>query len=49
MVPFSRPDVEKGKVLKIYHSKDLFDLFPDYDFDENSREDEQNDSIQSSY
>ena len=47
MVP--RPDIEIGEVLMISHSKDLFDLFPDHDFDENNREDEQNDSIQSSY
>ena len=37
------------EVLKVYQLNDLFDLFPDYDFGENAREDEQNDSMQSSY
>ena len=44
----SSPDIQIEKVLKIYHLKDLLNLFPDHDFDENIREDEQNDSIQSS-
>ena len=26
MVPISRPDLHRGKVLKICHSRDLFDL-----------------------
>ena len=42
-------DIQSGKVLKNYHLKDLLNLFPDHDFDENIREDEQNDSIQTSY
>ena len=33
MVSISRPDVETGKVLKICHSRDLFDLFSDHDFE----------------
>ena len=41
----SSPDIQIEKVLKIYHLKDLLNLFPDHDFDENIREDEQNDSI----
>ena len=38
-----------GKVLKSKESVDLFSLFPYYDFRENYCENEQNDSIQSSY
>ena len=45
----SSPNIQRGKVLKIYHLNDFFNLFPDHDFGENIREDEQNDSIQSSY
>ena len=48
-VHISSPDIQSGKVLKTYHSNDLFNHFPDHDFGENIREDEQNDSIQSSY
>ena len=33
MVPISRPDIQRGKVLKICHSGDLFDLFSDHDFE----------------
>ena len=49
IVHISSPDIQRGKVLKIYHLNDLFNLFPDHDFGENIREDKQNDSIQSSY
>ena len=48
-VHISSPDIQRGKVLKIYHLNDLFNLFSDHDFGENIREDEQNDSAQSSY
>ena len=48
-VNISNPDIQRGKVLKIYHLKDLLNLFPDHDFGGNIREDEQDDSIQSSY
>ena len=48
-VHISSPDIQRGKVLKIYHLNNLFNLFPDHDFGENIIEDEQNDSIQSSY
>ena len=34
-------DIQRGKVLKIYYLNDLFNLFPDHDFGENIREDEQ--------
>ena len=44
----SDPDINRGKVIKIYHVKELFNLFPDYDFGENNSED-QNESMQSSY
>ena len=42
------PEIQKRKVLRVYHLKDLFSLFPDYDFEEITIEDEQNDSMQSS-
>ena len=42
----SSPEIHRGKVLKIYH---LNDLFPYYDFGENYRENDQNDSLQFSY
>ena len=48
-VHISSSDIQRGKVLKIYHVKDLFNFFPDHDFGENIREDEQNNSTQSSY
>ena len=48
-VHISNQDIQREKVLKIYHLNDLFRLFPGHDFGENIREDEQNDSIQSSY
>ena len=48
-VHISSPEIHRGKVLKIYHLNDLFNLFPYYDFGENYKENDQNDSLQSSY
>ena len=48
-VHISSPEIHRGKVLKIYHLNDLFNIFPYYDFGENYRENDQNDSLQSSY
>ena len=48
-VHFSSPEIHRGKVLKVYHINDLFNLFPYYDFGENYRENDQNDSLQASY
>ena len=48
-VHISSPEIHRGKVLKIHHINDLFNLFPYYDFGENYRENDQNDSPQSSY
>ena len=45
----SSPEIHRGKVLKIHHINDLFNLFPHYDFGENYRENDQNDPLQSSY
>ena len=45
----SIPDIQRRKVLKIHHLKDLFNIFPVPDFCENITEDEQNDSLQSSF
>ena len=44
----SRPEIHRGKVLKMYHINDLFNLFPHYHFGENYRENDQNDYLQSS-
>ena len=41
-------ELHRGIVLKIYHINDLFSLFPYYDFGENYRENDQNDSLQAS-
>ena len=49
MVHISSPEIHRGKVLKIYHINDLFNLLPYYDSGENYRENDQNDSLQSSY
>ena len=48
-VHISSPEIHRGKVLKIHHINDLFNLFPYYDLGENYRENDQNDSLQSSY
>ena len=45
----SSPEMHRGKLLQIYHINDLFNLSPCYDFGENYRENDQNDSLQSSY
>ena len=42
-------EIHRGKVLKIYHINDLFNLFRNYGFRENYRENDQNDSLQFSY
>ena len=42
-------EIHRGKVLKIDHINDDFNLFPYYDFGDNYRENDQNDSLQSSY
>ena len=49
MVHISSPEIHREKVLKIHHINNLFNLFPYYDFGENYRENDQNDSLQSSY
>ena len=46
-VHISSPEIHR--VLNIYHINDLLNLFPCYDFGENYRENDQNDSLQSSY
>ena len=33
-VHISSPKIHRGKVLKIYHINDLFNIFPYYDFRE---------------
>ena len=48
-VHISCPEIHRGKVLKIYHINYLFNLFPYFDFGKNYRENDQNDSLQSSY
>ena len=48
-VHISRPETYRGKVLKVYHINHLFNLFPCHNFGENYRENDQNDSLESSY
>ena len=48
-VHISSPEIHRGKVLKIYRINDLLNLFPYYNFGENYRGNDQNDSLQSSY
>ena len=48
-VHISCPEIHRGKVLKIYHINYLFNLSPYFDFGKNYRENDQNDSLQSSY
>ena len=49
IVHISSPEIHRRKALKIYHINGLFNLFPYYDFGENYRENDQNDSLQSTY
>ena len=48
-VHISSTEIHRGKVLKFYHINDLFNLFSYYDFGENYRKNDQNDSLQSTY
>ena len=43
------PDLQNGKVIKVFHLNTLMDLFPNFDFGDDGRVDDHNDSIQSSY
>ena len=48
----SSPQISNGKVIKVLHMNTLFDLFPEYDFNEEVRgenQQEHDDSLQSSY
>ena len=49
MVHISSPEINRGKVLKIDDINDYFNLFSYYDFGDNYKENDQNDSLQSSY
>ena len=49
VVHISGGELENGKVIKILHLNTLLDLFPNFDFGEDGREEEHNASIQSSY
>ena len=43
------PDLQNGKVIKVFHLNTLMDLFPNFDFGGDGRVEDHNDSIQSSY
>ena len=43
------PDLQNGKVIKVFHLNTLMDLFPNFDFADDGRVEDHNDSIQSSY
>ena len=45
----SSSELHSGKVLKIYHINHLFNIFTYHDFGKNYRENDENDSLQSSY
>ena len=43
------PDLQNRKVIKVFHLNTLMDLFPNFDFGDDGRVEDHNDSIQSSY
>ena len=49
IVQITSQSVENGKYLKIYHIQTLYELFPDYDFGKDAKEEDLNISVQSSY
>ena len=49
VVHIASPDLQNGKVIKVLHLNTLMDLFPDFDFGNDGRVEDPNDSIQSSY
>lgn len=48
VVHFAKANESNGKPFEITHKSTLTDLFPDFNFGEDTREDEQNASVQSS-
>ena len=42
-------NIRDGNVIKILHMSMLLDIFPDFDFGPDAREEEHNDSLQSNY
>ena len=52
VIHISSPQISNGKVIKVLHMNTLFDLFAEYDFNEEVRgenQQEHDDSLQSSY
>ena len=52
VIHISGPKINNGKVIKVLHMNILFDLFPDYEFNDEERgenQQEHDDSLQSSY
>ena len=49
VIHIASSNIRDGKVIKILHMSMLLDIFPDFDFGPDAREEEHNDSLQSSY
>ena len=49
VIHIASSNIRDGKVIKIIHMSMLLDIFPDFDFGPDAREEEHNDSLQSSY
>ena len=49
VIHIASSNIRVGKVIKILHMGMLLDIFRDFDFGADAREEEHNDSLQSSY
>lgn len=49
IVHLASPNIEDGKLVKIFHLNSLYDLFPEYDFGKDAKDEDLNVSVQSSY
>ena len=49
VIRIARSNIRDGEIIKILHMCMLLDIFPDFDFGPDAREEEHNDSLQSSY
>ena len=48
VIHIASSNIRDGKVIKILHMSMLLDIFPDFNFDPDAREEEHNESLQSS-
>ena len=49
VIRIASSNIRDRKVIKILHMSMLLDIFPDFDFGSDAREEEHNESLQSSY